>query len=84
MMQEILDRSLGQKDPSGEGNVNSLQYSCLENPIDKGAWSPKEVDTATNQQQQFVIVLSFFVFKNFNKEEVKKKNKYMNKHTHEI
>ena len=23
---------------SGEGNDNSLQYSCLENPIDRGAW----------------------------------------------
>ena len=23
---------------SGEGNGNPLQYSCLENPIDKGAW----------------------------------------------
>ena len=22
----------------GEGNGNSLQYSCLENPTDKGAW----------------------------------------------
>ena len=22
----------------GEGNGNSLQYSCLENPMDKGAW----------------------------------------------
>ena len=22
----------------GEGNGNSFQYSCLENPIDKGAW----------------------------------------------
>ena len=22
----------------GEGNVNALQYSCLENPMDKGAW----------------------------------------------
>ena len=21
-----------------EGNVNSLQYSCLENPMDRGAW----------------------------------------------
>ena len=27
-----LGRSLG------EGNVNPLQYSCLENPMDKGAW----------------------------------------------
>ena len=23
---------------SGEGNGNPLQYSCLENPMDKGAW----------------------------------------------
>ena len=23
---------------SREGNGNPLQYSCLENPIDKGAW----------------------------------------------
>ena len=26
-------------DPSnGEGNGTPLQYSCLENPMDKGAW----------------------------------------------
>ena len=24
----------------GEGNGNSLQYSCLENPTDRGAWRP--------------------------------------------
>ena len=23
---------------SGGGNDNPLQYSCLENPIDRGAW----------------------------------------------
>ena len=28
-----LGRSLG------EGNGNPLQYSCLENPMDRGAWS---------------------------------------------
>ena len=22
----------------GEGNANPLQYSCLENPMDRGAW----------------------------------------------
>ena len=22
----------------GEGNGNPLQYSCLENPVDRGAW----------------------------------------------
>ena len=32
----------------GEGNDNPLQYSCLENPMDRGAWCPwgrKESDT---------------------------------------
>ena len=24
--------------PPGEGNGNSLQNSCLENPMDRGAW----------------------------------------------
>ena len=33
-MQETRVQSLGQKDPSGEGNNNPLQYSCLENPMD--------------------------------------------------
>ena len=28
--------SPGQEDPLEEGNV--LQYSCLENPMDRGAW----------------------------------------------
>ena len=43
-------RSLGQEDPPGEGNGNPLQYSCLENPTDRGAWQatvhgvPKELD----------------------------------------
>ena len=30
--------SLGQEDPPGEGNGNPLQYSCLGNPMDRGAW----------------------------------------------
>ena len=36
---------------SGAGNGNSLQYSCLGNPVDKEAWSAtvhevaKELDT---------------------------------------
>ena len=28
----------GQRRNSGEGNGNLLQYSCLENPMDRGAW----------------------------------------------
>ena len=31
-------RSLGQDDPPEEGMANPLQYSCLENPMDKGTW----------------------------------------------
>ena len=29
----------------GEGHSNPLQYSCLENPMDGGAWGHKESDT---------------------------------------
>ena len=32
---------LSQADPPGEGNECSpLQYSCLENPMDRGSWRP--------------------------------------------
>ena len=37
-MQKTQVQSLGWKDPVGEGNDNPLQYSYLENPIDKAAW----------------------------------------------
>ena len=30
--------SLGQEDSPGEGNSYPLQYSCLEKPMEKGAW----------------------------------------------
>ena len=29
---------LGSGRSPGEGNGNPLQYSCLENPMDRGAW----------------------------------------------
>ena len=35
-VQETWVRSLGRF--PGEGNGNPLQYSCLENPMDRGAW----------------------------------------------
>ena len=35
-MQETCDPGLGRS--PGEGNDNPLQYSCLENPMDRGAW----------------------------------------------
>ena len=48
----------------GEGNGNLLQYSCLENPMERGTYSPGErvcspwgckrvgLDLGTRQQQQ--------------------------------
>ena len=33
-----LGNKPSQEDPLGEGNDNPLQYSCLENPMDRGAW----------------------------------------------
>ena len=37
-MQEMLGSILGLGRSSGEGNDNSLLYSCLENSMDRGAW----------------------------------------------
>ena len=50
----------GSRRSPGEGNGNSLQYSCLGNPIDRGAWWATvhedhrivRHDLATKQQQQ--------------------------------
>ena len=50
-MQETRVPSLLQEDP-GEGSGNPLQYSCLENPMERGAWQAtvhgltKESDTS--------------------------------------
>ena len=37
-MQETQVRSLSQEDPLEGGHGNPLQDSCLENPVDGGAW----------------------------------------------
>ena len=37
-MQETWVRSLGREDLLGKETVAPLQYSCLENPMDRGAW----------------------------------------------
>ena len=36
-MQEMQVQSLGREDPL-EKEGNPLQYSCLENPMDRGSW----------------------------------------------
>ena len=37
-MRETWARSLGWDDPLEGGHGNPLQYSCLKNPMDRGAW----------------------------------------------
>ena len=37
-MQEMQVPSPGGERSPGAGNVRSLQYSCLENPVERGAW----------------------------------------------
>ena len=54
-MQETQVRSLGREDPPGERNGNPLQYSCLRNPMDRGAcwtspWGRKELDVTEHTQ----------------------------------
>ena len=61
-IQETQIQSLGQERSSGEGNGNPLQYSYLEDSIDRGpwwgysAWGRKEWDTT----EQWTLSLSHF------------------------
>ena len=46
---EMGDLPLGQGDPPGEGTGNPLQYSCLENPRDRGDWQATVQRVAKSQ-----------------------------------
>ena len=52
---------------SGEGNGNPLQYSCLENPMDRGAWWAAVHGIARSQTQLSTFIL-FFHFHALDKE----------------
>ena len=43
----------------GEGNGNTLQYSCLENPMDGGAWWAAIPGVAESQIQLSDFTLTF-------------------------
>ena len=45
-----IKENLGQT--SREGNGNPLQYSCLENPVDRGAWWAATYGAAQSQTRQ--------------------------------
>ena len=46
---------------SGEENGNPLQYSCLENPMDRGAWQAAvhEVAEGRTQLSEFPFTFTF-------------------------
>ena len=62
---------LGLGGSPGEGNGNSFEYSCLGNPIDRGAWKatvhviPKELDKTKQQQQYINNFLSIILYVSF-------------------
>ena len=47
-MEEMWVRSLGWEDSLG-GHGNPLQYFCLENSMDRGAWQATVHDVAKNR-----------------------------------
>ena len=47
---------------SGEGNGNPLQYSCLENPMDREAWGAIVRGVAKSQMQLSTQVFYFSTF----------------------
>ena len=42
----------------GEGNGNPLQYSCLENPMDKGAWWAPRKELDMTERLHFLELLN--------------------------
>ena len=46
----------------GEGDGTPLQYSCLENPMDGGAWKATVHGIAKNQMQLSNFSLFLFLF----------------------
>ena len=50
---------------SGEGNSNLLQYSCLENPKDRGAWKATVHGVTKSQTQLSNFTFTFSLILNF-------------------
>ena len=49
----------------GEGNGNPLQYSCLENPMDRGAWRAIFHGVAKSRTRLNDFTFTFFHFREF-------------------
>ena len=53
--------SLGGEDPLEEGG-NPLQYSCLENPTDRGVWRVPSVGLQKSYMTEATLACSTFLF----------------------
>ena len=62
-MQETWVRHLGQEDSPGEGNGYPPQYSCLDNPMDRGPWWATVHGVAKSWTEQLILSL---IYKNGN------------------
>ena len=67
--------------PHGEGNGNPFQYSCLENPIDRGAWqaivygvAKSQTDLVTKSPLPTTDRTSFFMAHHLSKSLLKTRN----------
>ena len=59
-IQETQVQSLGRGRSPGEGNVYPLQYSCLENSMDRGAWQAT-VHGISKSRTQLKQLFFFFI-----------------------
>ena len=60
-------RSLGWEDSPGVGSGNPLQYSCLENPMDRGAWWATVRGVTKSQVQLSDLACSSPVYGSYSK-----------------
>ena len=60
-MQDTWVRPLDQEDPLEKGNGNPLQYSCLENPMDREAWQATVHGVAKSWIERLTPLLSLFI-----------------------
>ena len=61
-MRETQVGFLGWEDLPGEGNGNPLWYSCLENPMDGGAWQATVHGVANSQTRLSDYSLCVYVY----------------------
>ena len=88
-MQETPGSTPGPGRSPGERNGNPLQYSCLRNPMDRGAWwatvhgITKDSDTTWQlEQQQQWLIATVFSFGGKHRQDLHLLANFVNLHTH--